>query len=85
MIRKIAHNALNVKVSETYIPYQDLESKAMLMGFLENPQLFSEHIRRYTNSVATQMIFGYRTRSIDDPNLKQLYEVSIQHLARCNS
>jgi hypothetical protein len=76
MIRKIVHNNLNIKAAKTYVPYQDLENKAMLVGFLESPDLFIDHIRRYTNSLTTQMIFGFRTRSIDDPKLKQLYSVS---------
>jgi hypothetical protein len=84
MLRKIAHTSLSIKVSKAYIPYQDLENIAMLKGFLEKPDRFPEHIRRYTNSLTTQMIFGYRTNSIDDPKLKQLYHVSIYHLASCN-
>ncbi|KAH9862697.1 hypothetical protein J1614_010790 [Plenodomus biglobosus] len=73
MIRKIVHNSLNIKVAKTYVPYQDLENKAMLMGLLETPELFIDHINRYTNSLTTQMIFGFRTTSIHDPKLKQLY------------
>lgn len=73
MIRKIVHNSLNIKVAKTYVPYQDLENKAMLMGLLEAPELFIDHINRYTNSLTTQMIFGFRTTSIHDPKLKQLY------------
>ncbi|KAI4615649.1 hypothetical protein J4E80_006065 [Alternaria sp. BMP 0032] len=73
MIRKIVHLNLNVKAARTYVPYQELENKAMLVGFLESPDLFIDHIRRYTNSLTTQMIFGFRTTSIDDPKLKQLY------------
>ncbi|KAI4934694.1 hypothetical protein J4E85_002552 [Alternaria conjuncta] len=73
MIRKIVHLNLNVKAARTYVPYQELENKAMLVGFLDSPDLFIDHIRRYTNSLTTQMIFGFRTTSIDDPKLKQLY------------
>ncbi|KAF3003711.1 hypothetical protein E8E13_009112 [Curvularia kusanoi] len=73
MVRKIVHNNLNIKAARTYVPYQDLENKAMLMGILEKPDLFADHIRRYTNSLTTQMIFGFRTTSIDDPKLKQLF------------
>ena len=75
MIRKIVHINLNVKAARTYVPYQELENKAMLVGFLDSPDLFIDHIRRYTNSLTTQMIFGFRTTSIDDPKLKQLYSV----------
>lgn len=48
----------------------------MLVGFLESPHLFVDHIRRYTNSLTTQMIFGFRTTSLEDPKLQQLYSVS---------
>jgi cytochrome P450 len=73
MIRKIVHNNLNIKAARTYVPYQDLENKAMLVGFLDKPDLFIDHIRRYTNSLTTQMVFGFRTTSIDDPKLIQLF------------
>ncbi|KAL7623161.1 hypothetical protein AAE478_006842 [Parahypoxylon ruwenzoriense] len=73
MVRKLVHNNLNVKAARTYVPYQDLENKAMLLGFLEQPVQFIDHIRRYTNSLSTQMLFGFRTTSIEDPKLKQLY------------
>jgi hypothetical protein len=73
MIRKVVHNNLNIKAAKTYVPYQDLENKAMLVGLLDKPDLFVDHIRRYTNSLTTQMVFGFRTTSIDDPKLKQLF------------
>lgn len=73
MIRKIIHNNLNIVAAKTYVPYQDLENKAMLVGLLETPELFIDHIRRYTNSLTTQMVFGFRTTSIHDPKLKQLF------------
>lgn len=76
MVRKIVHNALNINVARTYIPYQELEAMAMLFGVLEAPELFIDQIRRYTNSLTTQMIFGFRTSSINDPKLLKLYSVS---------
>jgi hypothetical protein len=75
MIRKIVHNNLNIKAARTYVPYQDLENKAMLIGLLEKPDQFIDHIRRFTNSLTTQMIFGFRTISTEDPKLKQLFSV----------
>ncbi|RYP78222.1 hypothetical protein DL771_000699 [Monosporascus sp. 5C6A] len=76
MIRKLAHSLLNVRVARTYVPYQDLENKALLMGLLENPGDFINHIRRYTTSLTTQMAFGYRTPSSDDPNLLEMFDPS---------
>jgi hypothetical protein len=75
MIRKMLHVTLNIKAARTYVPYQDLENKQMLVGLLEEPELFVDHIRRYTNSLTTQMVFGFRTISIHDPKLKALFDV----------
>ncbi len=73
MIRKLLHNFLNINAARTYVPYQDLENKHMLLGFADQPELWVEHIRRYTNSLSTQMIFGFRTLGIDDPRLLHLF------------
>lgn len=71
------HNILNVRAAVTYVPYQDLENKRMLLDFLVKPGEFVGHIRRYTNSLTTQMTFGFRTVDSNDPKLKQLFHVSI--------
>ncbi|KAJ5482591.1 hypothetical protein N7475_001403 [Penicillium sp. IBT 31633x] len=74
MIHKMVHNILNIKAARSYVPYQDLENKQMLCGLINQPEHFIDHIRRYTNSLTTQMVFGFRTTSNDDPKLKRLYE-----------
>lgn len=73
MIRRMMHAILHLNASKSYVPYQDLETKQMLSGFLEQPEEFTAHIRRFTNSVTTQMVFGFRTISIHDKRLLQLY------------
>ncbi len=70
------HNILNIKAAVTYVPYQDLENKFMLLGLLNQPEEFANHMRRYTNSLTTQMVFGFRTIDINDPKLQQLFHVS---------
>jgi len=75
MIRKMCHNALHINVAKGYVPYQDLENRQMLVEMLEDPDLFVGHIRRYTNSLTTQMVFGFRTISLTDPKLIQLFDV----------
>jgi hypothetical protein len=52
----------------------------MLSGFLERPELFLYHIKRYTTSLTTQMIFGFRVPREDDPLPKMLFYVSIPTL-----
>ncbi|PHH90750.1 hypothetical protein CDD83_2746 [Cordyceps sp. RAO-2017] len=74
MVRKLAHSVLNVTVARSYVPYQDLEIKAMLMGLLDSPESFINHIRRYTTSLTTQMAFGYRTPTSEDPNLIEMFD-----------
>ncbi|KAK5080915.1 hypothetical protein LTR05_008231 [Lithohypha guttulata] len=72
-IHRMIHNILNMKAAVTYTPYQDLENKIMLKGFLEEPQIFLDHVRRYTFSLSTQLIFGYRCPDMNDANLKELF------------
>ncbi|KAJ4418923.1 hypothetical protein N0V82_005272 [Gnomoniopsis sp. IMI 355080] len=74
LVRKIYHNTLDVKAADSYVPYQDLESKHLLAGFLEAPDSFEDHLKRYTHSQTTQIVFGFRIISIHDPNLKQFFE-----------
>lgn len=38
------------------------------------PELFVDHIKRYTHSQTTQLVFGYRMTSIDDPRMKQFFQ-----------
>ncbi|KUI59392.1 Fumitremorgin C synthase [Cytospora mali] len=73
MVRKMMHSILHINAAKGYVPYQDLENKQMLSGFLEKPEQFISHIRRFTNSITTQMVFGFRTTSIHDEKLKKLY------------
>ncbi|KAK3312995.1 cytochrome P450 [Apodospora peruviana] len=74
MVRRLFHNLLTMKASKSYEPYQDLESKAMLAAVLDEPHLLFDHIRRYTNSLSTQIMLGFRTIKPNDPRLLRLYE-----------
>ncbi|OAL31259.1 hypothetical protein AYO20_08314 [Fonsecaea nubica] len=72
--RKMIHGLLNVNTSKSYIPYQMLENKQMLYQLLEEPDDFLKHIRRYSNALTTTMVFGWRTPTYEDANMKQLFE-----------
>jgi hypothetical protein len=67
------HSMLHVQAAKTYVPYQDLESKQMLAELLDQPDLFADHIKRFTYSLTAQMVFGFRTPYIQDPRLVQFY------------
>ncbi|KAK4107197.1 cytochrome P450 [Canariomyces notabilis] len=73
-IRRIFHGLLHLKAAKSYMPYQDLESTSMMIAVLEEPDLIFDHIRRYTNSFSTQIVYGFRTPRIDDPRLLKLYK-----------
>jgi len=75
MVRKFLHRILSVSAARSYVPYQDLENKAMLLGVLERPNDFIQHLRRYTASLTTQMTFGFRTTSIEDPRFRTAFDV----------
>lgn len=72
--RKMVHSLLNVTTAKSYVPYQMLENKQMLYQFLEQPQDFLKHIRRYSNALTTTMVFGWRTSTYEDANMKQLFD-----------
>jgi cytochrome P450 len=40
MARKFVHRILGVTAARSYVPYQDLENKALLLGILESPANF---------------------------------------------
>ncbi|KAI8939893.1 hypothetical protein NX059_003622 [Plenodomus lindquistii] len=73
-MHKMIHNIFNMRAAITYVPYQDLENKQMLKDLLEAPKDFVHHVRRYSNSLTTQMVYGFRTPDRNDRKLKQLFE-----------
>ncbi|KAK0622035.1 cytochrome P450 [Bombardia bombarda] len=75
MVRKLAHSVLNVRVARTYVPYQDLEVKSLLVELVDKPHDFINHLRRYTTSLTTQMTFGYRMPTSDDSRLLEMFDI----------
>lgn len=74
MLRRIVHTILNIDTANSYVPYQELESRQLLCGLLDKPDSFFDHIHRYANSVTTQLVFGWRAPTADDPRVKQLFD-----------
>lgn len=69
------HNFLNIQKSASYAPYQDLESKQLLFELLTQPEHFLSSLRRFSMSVTSCIVFGFRTVKFDDPRLIELFEV----------
>jgi hypothetical protein len=51
-----------------------LENKQMLNDLLDTPDDKLKHIRRYSNALTTSMVFGWRTHTYEDPNMRQLFD-----------
>jgi len=73
MYRKMIHNLLSVTVSRAYVPYQMLENKQMLHEMLQQPDAILENVRRYSNSLTTSFLYGWRSPTSDNPDVKQLF------------
>ncbi|KAI0531885.1 cytochrome P450 [Xylaria digitata] len=83
-VRRVAHSALNINTSQTYVPYQDLESVQMLMGFLDSPVDFMRHVQRFAMSLITQVVFGFRTPTPDHDYTRQIFR-NVQEISRLTS
>lgn len=70
----MVHGLLNSQVSKEYVPYQAMENKQMLHDMVVQPDQFLGNIRRYSNSLTTTMVFGWRTPINNDKKLIQLFE-----------
>lgn len=46
----------------------------MINGLLDDPSTFRDHIRRYTHSLTTQLVLGFRTVDNNDPKLLRIYD-----------
>ncbi|KEF61521.1 uncharacterized protein A1O9_03088 [Exophiala aquamarina CBS 119918] len=71
-LRKVMHQILMASNSETYAPFQDIESRALLWQFLHQPEEFYKHGARFANSGSLSFVFGRRT-SMDDANVRLLF------------
>ncbi|KAI1817110.1 cytochrome P450 [Poronia punctata] len=71
--RRLGRLHLNEKVSRVYALYQDLENKAMLVDFLERPELFIDHFKRFTTSVTARIVYGSRVLAHNNSIHKALF------------
>jgi hypothetical protein len=55
---------------------QDTETKQLLVDFLNSPDNFNLHLKRFTTSLASTIVYGWRTTSVDLPQVKLLFEVN---------
>ncbi|KAJ9649238.1 hypothetical protein H2201_004246 [Coniosporium apollinis] len=51
-----------------------MENKQMLYELLKKPDQYLNSIRRYSNSLTTSMVFGWRSPQYENEDVKQLFE-----------
>jgi hypothetical protein len=73
--RKIMHQILNVNQQVSFEPFQDVESRALLYHYLENPDNWWKAHGTFSGSVIMSVVFGRRA-GLHDANMKASLAVS---------
>jgi len=75
--RKVMHQILNNKQISTFEPYQDMESRALLYGYLRKPDDWWKAHTAFSSSVIMSVAFGRRA-GLDDPNVRAAMGVAAE-------
>ncbi|KAF5013804.1 hypothetical protein FDECE_222 [Fusarium decemcellulare] len=70
--RKMYHVRLNVQSADRYLPYQHFDSLQLLDDLLSSPKDWDGHIFRYTASISTALLYGWRTPKTGTGYVKDL-------------
>ncbi|KAL6401372.1 hypothetical protein AUP68_15241 [Ilyonectria robusta] len=69
--RKAMHQILNNTKQTMFLPYQDVESRALLHHYMNQPERWWEANARFSNSVIMSVTYGVRS-DLGDPDLANL-------------
>lgn len=69
--RKAMHQILNNTKSNIFQPFQDVESRALLYHYMDNPARWWEANARFANSIIMSVTYGKRS-GLGDANLASL-------------
>ncbi|OAG35272.1 hypothetical protein AYO21_10543 [Fonsecaea monophora] len=75
--RKMYHVRLNVKTANSYLPYQIFESLQLMYDMAEHPDNWVGNLQRYTASIASTVLYGWRTPNVYTGYVKGLIEASL--------
>lgn len=73
--RRIVHDIIGPSSKDIFGPLQDLESRALLFEYLQEPQSWYLGHARYANSLIMSMVMGRRT-TLHDKNLHNIIEAN---------
>lgn len=71
--RKLYHQFLSITKAGRYLPYQDLETKQLLVDLIDKPADFESLITRTTLSMATSMSYGFRVLDTKSEVMQELF------------
>lgn len=72
--RKLYHQFLSITKAARYIPYQDLETKQLLVDLINDPDNFESLIGRTTLSIASSMAYGFRVLNPKSEVMQELHK-----------
>lgn len=73
------HVRLNVKSADRYVPYQEFDSLQLVNDLAIRPEGWVQHVQRYTASISTALLYGWRTPATNTGYVKNLLEVFNQN------
>lgn len=73
--RKVMHEIIGPSNRNVFTPLQDVESRALLYQYLNEPDLWHQAHTRYSSSLIMSMVFGRRTK-LGDPNVDRIIETN---------
>ncbi|KAJ6076993.1 hypothetical protein N7499_008974 [Penicillium canescens] len=79
--RKIYQAILSITAVRALTPLQDAEATLTLYQLAQSPELYYDHIRRYSTAVILSSVFGIRGPEFNHPNVTRLYHVQDQFTA----
>lgn len=87
-LRKIMHSILNAKNGGTFAPFQEVESKQLVLDVLRAPDMWWKANQRFANSVIMSVVFGKRVggeekvlEGGEKSNVDKLFDTSQEFIA----
>ncbi|KAF5370752.1 hypothetical protein D9758_002017 [Tetrapyrgos nigripes] len=65
--RRFIHQTFNQQAVRFLRPVQEKESLKLVRGFVESPEKFTQHIRRFAAATIMKVTYGVDVTSVDDP------------------
>ncbi|KAF2795103.1 cytochrome P450 [Melanomma pulvis-pyrius CBS 109.77] len=75
-MRKMIHQFfMESRCEKEHWKVQEAEASQMLYDFLTDPDAHMNHPKRFSNSITMSLVFGFRTKSVNDSYLTRLYSL----------